>query len=70
MNTRENIKDESDGDDDHNKRKEDKIDLKIPFDMKVFWKNINDKFFKKYDESGIHEVNHLVHSLSKYGRLN
>ncbi len=66
---RENFKDESDGEDEQNKKKEDKADVKIPFDMKIFWKNINDKYFKNLDQFGVNEINHLVHLFSKYGKL-
>ena len=33
---------------------------KCPYDMKLFWKSINDKFFKTIEESHISELNHLI----------
>jgi hypothetical protein len=66
---RENLKDESEGEEEQNKKKEDKADHKLPFDMKIFWKNIDDKYFKNLDQFGVNEVNHLVHLYSKYGKL-
>jgi hypothetical protein len=67
--TRENFKDDSDEEDEQIKRKDEKIDLKHPFDMKIFWKNIDDKYFKNLDQFTVNEVNHLVNLFSKYGKL-
>jgi hypothetical protein len=53
---------------DEEEKKEEKVDLKLPFDMKSFWKNINEKYFRKCDQFSQNEVNHLVHSYSKYGK--
>jgi hypothetical protein len=53
---------------DEEEKREEKLDLKLPFDMKSFWKNINEKYFRKYDQFSQNEVNHLVHSYSKYGK--
>ena len=50
-------------------KQEEKVDLKLPFDMKSFWKNINEKYFRRCDRSSANEVNHLVQSFSKYGKL-
>jgi hypothetical protein len=50
--------------------KEDRLELKLPFDMKAFWKNLNEKFFRKIDEFDLNEANHLVHAYSKYGIIN
>jgi hypothetical protein len=53
---------------DEEEKKEEKLELKLPFDMKSFWKNINEKYFRKYDQFNSNEVNHLVHFYSKYGK--
>ena len=50
-------------------KQEEKVDLKLPFDMKSFWKNINEKYFGTCDQSTSNEVNQLVHLYSKYGKL-
>lgn len=42
-------------------------DLRVPFDMKTFWRNINDKFFRQVDASNVSQINHLVKLFSKYG---
>jgi hypothetical protein len=42
-------------------------DKKCPYDMKAFWKNINDKFFKSADEKHLNDVNHLILYNSAYG---
>jgi hypothetical protein len=52
-----------------NQRAEDKKDLKLPFDMRNFWKNTNENFFRKIDLADVNEVNHLVYQNSKYGKL-
>jgi hypothetical protein len=42
-------------------------DQKQNFDMKTFWKNTNEKYFRKLDKFSPNEVNHLVNSYAKYG---
>jgi len=44
-------------------------DKKCPYDMKAFWKNINEKFFKSADEKNLNEVNHLIFYNSAYGKI-
>jgi len=68
-NVKEKDKEESESEEKNFKKAEDKKDLKIPFDMRNFWKNINEKFFKKIESQDVNEVNHLVHSYSKYGKI-
>lgn len=67
MNFKENFIHNSDCEDEQIKMKEDKMELKVPFDMKIFWKNIDDKYFKNLDKFSKNEVNHLVNLNSKYG---
>ncbi len=50
--------------------KEERLDLKLPFNMKAFWKNFSEIFFRKIDEYDLNEANHLVHTYSKYGIIN
>jgi hypothetical protein len=64
---KEKDKEESDNEDEQSRKKEGKNDIKLPFDMRNFWKNINEKYFKKIEMSEMNEVNHLVHQYSKYG---
>ncbi len=42
-------------------------DIKPPFNMKSFWSNINEKYFRKIDDFSPNEVNHLVNLFSKHG---
>lgn len=49
------------------KSKEEKFDIKVPFDMKSFWKNLNEKYFRKVEN--INEINHLLNLYSRYGNL-
>lgn len=44
---------------DEEEKREEKLDLKLPFDMKSFWKNINEKYFRKYDQFSQNEVTTL-----------
>jgi hypothetical protein len=67
-NVKEKDKEESESEGNKNIKAEDKKDLKLPIDMRNFWKNINEKFFKKIDSTEVNEVNHLVHQYSKYGK--
>jgi hypothetical protein len=66
-NAKEIEKEESDGDENKNAKIDEKNSLKLPFDMRNFWKSINEKYFKMVNMSEINEVNHLVHQFSKYG---
>ena len=63
-------KEEVDSEEEKLPKKEDRLDLKLPFDMKAFWKNLNENFFRKIDEYDLNEANHLVHSYSKHGIIN
>ena len=66
-NVKEKDKEESESEDKINTKMEGKKELKLPFDMRNFWKNTNEKFFKKIESADANEVNHLVHQYSKYG---
>jgi hypothetical protein len=48
------------------KSKEEKFDIKIPFDMKSFWRNIDEKYFQKVEN--VNEINHLLNLYSRYGK--
>ena len=48
------------------KSKEEKFDVKIPFDMKSFWKGLNEKYFQKVEN--VNEINHLLNLYSRYGK--
>jgi hypothetical protein len=43
-------------------------EIKVPFDMKIFWKIINDKYFMPFDPIEANKVNHLIKLYSKYGK--
>ena len=49
---------------------ENRLELKLPFDMRAFWKNLSENFFCKIDQFDVNEPNHLVHAYSKYGIIN
>ena len=51
-------------------KKEERLDLKLPFNMKAFWKNLSENFFRKIDEYDLNEANHIVHNYSKHGIIN
>jgi hypothetical protein len=57
----------SESEDDKAQKELDIKDLKLPFDMKLFWKNTNEKYFKPTNELNVHEMNHLMYFYSKYG---
>jgi hypothetical protein len=67
MNKKENLLDFFDPDDDSKEKKDDKKDMKMPFDMKTFWKKIDEKYFKTLNEFNLTEPNHLIQLFSKYG---
>lgn len=67
MNGKENIGNISDGEEDKVKKSGEVKDLKLPFDMKSFWKNVNEKYFKNVNEINVNDINHLVQLYSKYG---
>jgi hypothetical protein len=69
MNTLKKGKPKEDPDSEDPGKKEDRLELKLPFDMRAFWKNFSEKFFRRIDEVDINEANHLVHLYSKYGIL-
>lgn len=66
MNQKENF--EKSKKDESNKEKE-KIDFKLPFDMKTFWKSTDEKYFKPLQDTDINEPNHLIKLHSKYGSI-
>ncbi len=68
VNKKGNARNEVESGEDRNQKKEERIDIKIPFDMKIFWKNIDEKFFLRSDQTSLNEVNHLVQLYSKYGK--
>ena len=70
MNLKGKMREVSDSEDEKKGKKEDKFELKLPFDMKTFWKNINEKYFRKLDAFSTNDVNHLVTLYSKYGKNN
>lgn len=45
------------------------IDYKLPYDMKTFWKNIQEKFFTFKDHFDPSEILQKVLSLGKYGKF-
>jgi hypothetical protein len=69
MNGKENNSILSESEEERTHKELDIKDLKLPFDMKTFWKNLNDKFFKAVNEENVHEINHLIHLYSKYGNI-
>lgn len=44
-----------------------KSDYKLPYDMKTFWRTIDDKFFTFKDQNNPGEILQKIISLSKYG---
>jgi hypothetical protein len=68
-NVKEKNKEDSDMEDLQNTKVEGKKDVKLPFDMRNFWKNLNEFFFRKIDSTDVNEVNHLVHQYGKYGNF-
>ena len=56
-----------DSDDDNTVKEPDCKDLKVNFDMKTLWKNINEKYFKSHNELNVNQINHLLNFYSKYG---
>jgi hypothetical protein len=45
-----------------------KSDYKLPYDMKTFWKTIEEKFFTFKDENFSGEILQKIISFSKYGK--
>ena len=43
------------------------VDKKCPQDMKAFWRNVNNNFFRPSDEKNLNEINHLILYNSGYG---
>ena len=43
-------------------------EIKIPIDFKIFWKSLDENYFKHNDSFTYNEVNHVIKSLSKYGK--
>jgi hypothetical protein len=52
-----------------NSHSRDKSDFKLPCDMKSFWKSIDEKFFTFKEFFDPCEINHKIHSFSKYGKI-
>lgn len=50
-------------------KKSTQIDLKNPFDMKMFWKKINEYHFSTNSKINFYEINHLVNLFSQHGKL-
>ena len=69
MKAKEMNSNRSESEDDKTQKELDIKDLKLPFDMKTFWKNINEKYFKPSNDLNAHEINHLMYFYSKYGNL-
>ena len=46
---------------------DEKFESKIPFDIKSFWKNIDEKYFNSIENLNLNEGDHLIHLFSKYG---
>jgi hypothetical protein len=51
------------------KKDKDNKEVKLPFDMKSFWKNLNEKYFKRIKDININEINHTILFQSKYGKI-
>lgn len=70
MNGKENFSEMfNENEDEKTKKTSELKDIKLPFDMKLFWKNCNEKYFKPLNELDVNEINHLVHLYSKYGNI-
>ncbi len=59
-----------DSDDEQTTKDSELKDTKLNFDLKTFWKNINEKYFRHHNELNVNEINHLLHFYSKYGIYN
>ena len=56
-----------DSEDEQTTKESEPKDMKLNFDLKTFWKNTNEKYFKHINELNVNEINHLLHVYSKYG---
>ena len=56
-------------DSDKNNINREKIELRIPYDMKSFWRSIDEKFFSFGEFSDPNEILHKIQSLEKYGKI-
>jgi len=72
MNEREKIEYFSDDENEKNynlNSNRERSDYKLPYDMKTFWKTIEEKFFNFKDQNFSGEILQKIISLSKYGKL-
>jgi len=44
-----------------------KNERKQPIDMKLFWKNIDENYFKSVKELNLEKINHVLMNQSYYG---
>ena len=42
-------------------------EIKVPIDMKLFWKSINDIYFPNIKEINLNQINHVLEKYSKHG---
>lgn len=45
------------------------LNARLPFNMRSFWLNINEKYFSYPNTFDTRLPDHLVHSFSKYGKI-
>lgn len=70
MNERDKIEYFSDTENEKNNNlPKEKSDYKLPYDMKTFWKTIEEKFFTFKYQNNPGEILQKIISLSKYGNL-
>ena len=46
------------------------IDISHPFNMKTFWKNINEYQFSNKYKLNPYEISHLISLFSQHGKIN
>ena len=69
MNEREKTEDFSDTENEKNNNSaRERSDYKLPYDMKTFWRTIEEKFFTFKDQKNSGEILQKIISLSKYGK--
>jgi hypothetical protein len=68
MKVKHNRDKEIDSHDDTTTKESEPKDNKLKFDLRMFWKNLNEKYFKPHHELNVNEINHLLHFYSKYGK--
>lgn len=68
MNEKDNFEYSSDSENEKIKENtREKSEVKLPLDMKSFWKTIDEKFFTFKEFCSPYEFNYKINSLSKYG---